>query len=285
MFVEMAYVGSKGVKLDKLDDINMAKTPPPPGFTGTIQSRRPFPDFAFVLYGENKANSYYHALQLTLRRQWSRGLTFMGGYTLGKSLDGDSFDNKACRCYIPGNPGKARSVFDQRQRFVFSLLYNLPFRFSNRVAQTVLGGWQVSGITTLQTGFPFNVRTSIDYSNRSSIFLNLPNRICDGNLPTSQRIPTRWFDTGCFTTPAQNTLGNAGFQFLDTDGVINQDLGVSKDFVIREPLHIQFRGEFFNTFNHPNFGAPNGVLENAVYGRVSTALPARIIQFGVRLRY
>ena len=155
----------------------------------------------------------------------------------------------------------SRSVFDQRHRFVFSVDYALPFKFSNRAANTVLGGWEVSGITTLQSGFPFNVRTSRDYSNGLSIFFNLPDRVCNGNLPSGEKTPARWFDTSCFPLPALNTLGDAGFEILDTDGVINQDFSLAKHFKIRERFGIQFRSEFFNLFNHPSFGVPMAELK------------------------
>jgi len=282
-FAEAAYIGSKGTKLDKLEDLNIPSTPPPPGFTGSLQSRRPFPDFGFVLYADNDANSNYHALQLTLKKTSSRGLSFLTNYTFSKSLDGDSFDNKGTRNYIPGQPDKARSVFDQRHRFSLSWVYNLPApRPSNVAASLLLKGWQISGITTLQSGFPLHPTTSRDYSNRLTTFTNLPNRICDGNLPSNQRKPERWFDTSCFVPPALNTLGNSGFHILDTDGLVNQDLGLIKNFAVREPLKVQFRAEFFNLFNHPNFGRPNIGVESALFGRVLSTLPARIMQFGLK---
>jgi len=283
LFLEAAYVGSKGTKLDKLDDLNIAATPPPPGFTGTLQSRRPFPNYGFILFGANKGTSSYNSLQMSLRKQLSHGLSFLGSYTYSKSLDTDSFDSKACRCYVTGHPGKARSEFDERQRFVFSWSYELPFKPQSSVVKSVLGGWQVTGITTLQSGFPFTVRTSRDYSNRSSTFNQLPNRTCDGNLPTGQRKPEKWFDTSCFSAPALNTVGNSGWQILDTDGLINQDLGLLKNFALRESLNLQFRAETFNLFNHTNFGVPGSILENPTFGVVLSSLPQRIIQFGLRL--
>jgi hypothetical protein len=196
-------------------------------------------------------------------------------------LDTDSFDNKACRCYVTGDPGKARSEFDERHRFVLSWAYDLPFKPQAPAVKAVLGGWQVTGITTLQSGFPFSVRTSRDYSNRSTTFNSLPNRTCDGKLST--RTPEKWFDTSCFSVPALNTIGNSGWQIVDTDGVINQDLGLLKNFKISEPLNIQFRAEIFNLFNHTNFGVPGSIVENPTFGVVLSSLPARIIQFGLRL--
>ncbi len=286
LFAEGAYIGSKGTKLDKHEDSNIPKTPPPPGFTGTLQSRRPFPDFGFILYGDNDANSYYHGLQLTLKKAFGAGLSFLTSYTYSKSLDGDSFDSKATRNSIPDNPDKARSTFDQRQRFAMSWVYDLPgSNVNNPAAKILLGGWQLNGITTVQSGFSFHPVTSRDFSNRLSLFGNLTNRTCNGNLPASQKKSERWFDTSCFPLPAENTIGNTGFHILDTDGVISQDLGIVRNFKVREPLTVQFRAEAFNLFNHTNFGRPVNNAQSPLFGRVLSALPARIIQFGLKFRW
>lgn len=281
VFLEGAYIGSKGTHLDIRDDINIPSTPPPPGFTGDLQSRRPWPDFNFVLQSDQVGNSWYHGLQLTAKRTTTSGLSVLANYTFSKSIDEGSFEGQG-RSYIPGVHSKARSTFDIRHRLSFSWIYDLPSAtaFSNSAAKLMLGGWQLTGITTLQSGFPFNPRTAVDYSRRLARFGRPPNRICDGNI--SDRKPERWFDTSCFTAPPLFTLGNSGFFILDTDGVINQDLGLHKNFVIRESFQAQFRAEFFNLFNHPNFATPQASFESPTFGRVSRALDARIIQFGLR---
>jgi hypothetical protein len=95
----------------------------------------------------------------------------------------------------------------------------------------------------------------------------------------------KWFDTSCFPTPAFGTLGNAGFEILQTNGVINQDLAIMKSFRIREPFDLQFRAEFFNFFNHPAFGAPVATVESPLFGQVTSALDGRDIQFGLKLTW
>ena len=292
LFFEAAYVGSKGTSLDKREDINTAQTPPPPGFVGDLQSRRPFPDFSWILDTDMDANSWYHSMQLTLKRSVGRGLTFLGSYTFSKSLDESSFEGQA-RSTGLHLPGKARSTFDNRQRATFSFVYSLPGGNSdNAAAKALLSGWQLTGITTLSTGFPFHPSTNTDYSRRSSIFANLPNRVCDGTLPSNQRTVQRWFDTSCFQLPEStllgdpvDTIGNSGFHFLDLDGIINQDVGFYRNFTFREPLSLQFRAEFFNIFNQPNFGRLGTRVEAVTYGVVNRATAARIIQFGLKLRW
>ena len=288
--LEAAYVGSRGVKLNKRDDINVPKTPPPPGFTGDLQSRRPFPDFSFIIFDRNRGRSTYHSLQLSAKKTIGgggplSGLSFLAAYTYGKSLDMDSFDAKAIRSQVDGANDLSRSTFDQRHRFVFSAVYDIPGAYpGSALARTVLGGWQLSGITTVQSGFPFTVQEGDDHSNRLNLFFNLPDRVCKGDLPPNQRTPDKWFDTSCFTVPADNTIGNSGFNILDRDGIISQDFSLSKYFVLRESVRLQFRSEFFNAFNHPNFGAPTGLLESSNYGKIfSTSIPARQIQFALKL--
>jgi hypothetical protein len=289
LLLEAAYVGSRGLKLNKRDDINVLPASPPPGFTGDLQSLRPFPDFAFILFDYNRGRSYYNSLQLSAKKSMGdggklSGLSFLAAYTFGKSLDMDSFDAKAIRSQVPYSNDLSRSTFDQRQRFVLSAVYDIPGSYSSALARTVIGGWQLSGITTLQSGFPFTVQEGDDHSNRLIQFFVLPDRVCRGDLPPSQRTPQKWFDTSCFTVPANNTIGNSRFENLDADGIISQDFALSKYFTLHEQVRLQFRSEFFNAFNHPNFAPPTALLESPNYGKVfGTSIPARQIQFALKL--
>jgi hypothetical protein len=238
---------------------------------------------------EGRGNSYYHALQISARRPFSHGFSLLASYTFSHAEDNDSFDAKATRTYIASASDKSRAIFDQRNHFVLSYIYQLPWhqgRFKNPAASLAFAGWQVAGITTLQSGFPFDITTSIDYSERPTYFAqNMPNRICNGSLAPSQRKPTMWFDTSCFPTPAYGTLGNAGFELIDTDGVINQDLAIEKRFPIREPLNLQFRAEVFNLANHADFGRPDSTVEDATFGHVFSALAPREFQFALKLMW
>ncbi|MDQ3667903.1 MAG: TonB-dependent receptor [Acidobacteriota bacterium] len=282
LLAEASYVGSKGTKLDKREDINIPTTPPPAGFTGTLQSRRPFPDFGFILYISNRGNSSYHGMQLALQKAARSNLTFLASYTWSKSLDQDSFDAKAARNFIPGDNGKSRSTFDQRQRFALSWVYTVKSGSTNRWARRLLDGWQVGGITTLQSGFPFHPVTSNDFSNRLSLFENHPMRTCDGNLPTGQRTPQRWFDTSCFPLPGANVIGNSGFHILDSDGIISQDMSLMRLVSLGERLRVQLRAEAFNLTNHTNYGRPVSNAQSPLFGQVTSSKAARIMQFGIK---
>jgi len=286
MFLELSYVGSRGNHLSKRYDRNIDQTLLQPGDTRTPQQRRPYPNLGFILSDEGAGLSKYNALQASLRKTLSSGLTFMTNYMFGRSMDTDSYDSSGSRHYRPGDNDYGRSIFDVRQRFVESINYELPFgRKAKGWAKQVIGGWSINSITTFQTGLPFYV-TSTDFSNTATTFGGRPNRLCNGNLPPDQRGVYRWFDTNCFAQAPLNTYGNGGVFYLDTDGTKNEDLGLFKDFDITERKRLQFRYEAFNLFNNTNYYLPkNNVSTPSTFGKVQAALPGRVMQMSLKLYF
>lgn len=286
MFAEAAYVGSKGTKLSKRVDSNVA---PLPALNDTrpLEARRPYPRYSFILDDLGIASSHYHGLQLNLRKAYSKGLTFQAGYTWAKSLDNDSYDGKATRNYQLGDLDKGRSIFDIRHRFVYSMAYELPFARDLRgAARHVVSGWSINTIVQIQTGSPFGVTTSRDPSDTGALFNRRPNRLCDGNLPPSQRTADRWFDTGCFALPAFRTYGNAGAQILDSPSFKSVDLSLNKRFpIFGESKKLEFRTEAFNLFNHANLGKPTSNIESEAAGQIRSSGPGRVIQFGLKFLF
>lgn len=130
---------------------------------------------------------------------------------------------------------------------------------------------------------------STDRSNTGTINSSrYPNRLKNGSLPSDQRTPQKWFDFSAWELPPLNTYGNSGPNVLDADGLINQDLALIKNFglpFLGEAGSLQFRSEFFNAFNHPNFRPPDGNIQAATIGVVSSTLDARIIQFALKLLF
>jgi len=136
---------------------------------------------------------------------------------------------------------------------------------------------------TLQSGAPFTVNTQV---NNTFVFSSGAQRadvIRQPNLPNLERTLSRWFDTGAFTQPAQFQFGNQGVNTLRGDGVVNVDLSILRNFPIGENAKLQFRGEFFNLGNHPNFDAPGSTFGGPGYGIVANAGPARRVQLGARI--
>jgi hypothetical protein len=162
-----------------------------------------------------------------------------------------------------------------------SFLYDLPFRFANPVLRTAAGGWKVSGILTLQTGFPTTPNVGGDVPNAST-GATRPNLNGVGNLPVSERTLDRWFNTQAFTLPAAFTFGNAGRTIIDRPGTRAFDFSALKSFRIREGQTLQFRGEFFNFPNHANFGAPGLAIGSANFGAIRSASGGRETQLGLK---
>ena len=154
----------------------------------------------------------------------------------------------------------------------------------NRFADVVLGGWQVTSIVTAQSGAPFSVSLANPTANTGTF--TRPNRVCDGNLPADKQTIHKWYDVACFVNPPLYTFGNAGRNILIGPGLFAWDLGADKDFRFNEQFGLQFRSEFFNILNRPNFGLPSGSIGSAAAGTITTVITnARQIQFALRLHW
>ncbi|MBC7926022.1 MAG: hypothetical protein H7039_10240 [Bryobacteraceae bacterium] len=172
-------------------------------------------------------------------------------------------------------------------RFVLSGLYELPFgpgkpMLNRGVTGYVLGGWALSGITTLSTGLPITLNLNFDNANTGNV--NWPNRIASGNLDNPG--PNRWFDTSAFVFPAQYVQGNAGRNILIGPGTVSTDLSVQRNFrlPINEGSRLEFRAEGFNVFNTPQLGQPGATLGAPNFGVIGeTARSNRQLQFGLRI--
>lgn len=248
--------------------------------------------------GESKANSNYHSLQIEARKSFTHGVSLLMSYTRAKAIDVASvLLSNGLATDVPQNPGDVRGSrglagFDQRNRFVTSLLYTTPSLSSklnaksNAFASRLLDHWNVGSILTLAAGFPFNVVSGVDNS-RTAFGADRPNLTGDPRLsasrPRSEKI-VRYFDGAAFQSNAVGTFGNFGRNVLIGPGIATVDFTVNKDFPVTERLgKIQFRTEFFNLFNRPNFGNPGGSLAApAQLGRLVSAGQGRIIQFGAK---
>jgi hypothetical protein len=276
--LQLGYVGSKGDKLFRVRDINQAVA----GVTGTIQQRRPFntvfPDFAGIYDLEASANSRYNALQAYLRRRLANNLTlFVSGVwslsiddasngicscTAGVSLPQNSFDNRA---------EKAASSFDQRERLTVNFVYDLAVlpRVLGRWPKRLTQGWQLSGIYSIGSGLPitpFWNGTAPSGSGESSN--DRPNVV--GNANNGPKTWDHWFNTAAFAPAAPGTFGNAGRNTIVSPGNNLADFSVLKSTAINERMRLQFRAEFFNIFNHPNFSLPNVTVNSGGFGTITS---------------
>jgi hypothetical protein len=315
--VEVAYVGTEGhdlqtnsesgVNLNQLDPQHMSlgsqlnQLVPNP-FFGVINSGilvsptisraqllRPYPQFTDIIPLQNTGStSMYHALQLSVNRRMSGGLMLAGSYAWSKAEEeGESHQNSY-------DIAASRSVasYDIPHRLVLSALYELPFGRARRfgasapaVLDAVLGGWQINGIVTIQSGTPLTVSAS----NTAGLFNPVTRANWNGQdsrLDTSREDRLqRWFDTSVFSQPAAFTFGNAGATFprLRTDAVRNVDLSLFKHFDMPGRIRLQARIEAFNALNYVQFGSPNTSVTSSSFGVVtSQANTPRQLQFGLK---
>ena len=277
----------------------------------------PYSTFGGINMGKNIANSHYNGLVLTSKYQGKRGVFFQASYTFGKSIDNSS--SWSVPSGQPGGVADPRNLrleygpsnFDIRHRAVFTYVAELPFGpghrlggWNNPFGRQVIGGWQVSGITTLQSGAPFTVfNGSADFSGFNQ-FYDRPDVIGTGKLTQNNRNPDLAFDKTFYSaTPPTGRVGTAGRDQFRGPGLANYDLTLAKTFALgSEKLRLQFRGDFFNIFNHTNFSNPVSNQSSASFGKITSTVGSavatavgttaglvgggpRVIQFSLRLSF
>ncbi len=283
---EVAYNWQKTTKFGTYRNLNASRV------NGTFL--RPYPQFGDIYYWTNIQYGNYDALEAKYQQRMTHGLVLLVSYTYSKSLDNITNSGAAAPPGAPGfqNPycfscNYGRAASDFRHRFVASSVYSLP-TLANRKSfvKNTLGGWEVSGILTLQSGFP--VTPLISFNNSESIGgASWPNVILGcSNVPSGGRDPSRWFNPNCYQIPPRGQFGNAGKGIIDGPGMATFDFGLFKDINIMEKYRLQFRSEFFNLGNHPNFADPNPYIDTPNAGSIgSTATAARQIQLALRLTF
>lgn len=286
--LEVSYVGSKGTKLDT--SINNWNSPDPGA--GTIQPRRPYPQWGRIRMMASDGNSIYHSLQARYERRFSRGISATAAYTWSHLIDdtGQSSNRGGCQCQNPRSRGqaeRANSLSDIRQRLVLGWVWELLWATQgNAFLRGVFGGWSLSGVSTLQSGSPINVTQSGDTLNNDSNGWTRPNLVSgqDVLLPPENRDPGRWFNTAAFSRTTI-THGNTPRNALVGPGVKTLDASVSRTFRMpyRENHQLLFRAEFFNALNTPQFANPASVLGNAAFGTITgTAIDQRQLQLALK---
>jgi hypothetical protein len=291
ILLKASYVGNLGRHLDTSFNLNQAV----PG-AGAVNNRRPFfavrPTLADVTWAVSDGLAAYHAFQFSAEKRLTHGLNGLLSYTWGHSIDtvGQSFGGGADGP-LPQDPRNRRadrgnSPFDIRHRLTIAWNYSLPVGKGRKwlgnggPAAYALGGWQVNGINTFQTGLPFTPTLNSPTVNTGTG--SRPNRIGEGTV--SNPTVDKWFDPAAFTTPAQFTFGNSGRNILYGPGRVNFDFSVFKEFPVTERLKLQFRTEFFNLFNTPQFDLPIAAIGAGNAGTITAIVGTpRQIQFGLKL--
>ena len=306
--VELAYNGNHSLRLPILGDYNQAAVNLPGAALG-VQARRPDQSFGPITWVDPAGNNGYNGLSLRFEHRFSRGLYVLNSFTWGKAM-GDSEQALEYYSNLTGaNPQNIHNLaaefgpssYDTKFVNVTSVVYQLPFGKGkqflgnvNPVLDALVGGWDVNGINTANTGLPVNVYyapsaandvTGLSAEYRGQAF-ERPN--VSGNAAsqsTAQSLLT-YFAGYTFTTPpASAPFGNLGRNAFRTPSLEQWDLGVNKNFRITEGIKLQFRSEFFNVLNHTNFGPPSNISTSTSFGTITNTLPARQIQFGLKLLF
>jgi hypothetical protein len=293
VLLELEYKGSLSTHLDGYMDINT----PTPG-PGDYDSRRPIAGWGGINMHLSAFTSTHHSGLVRLEKRMGRGMAFLGSYAWGKTLDqtygiaSDGGEDGAVASIMDRTNfrrEKGPSGMDTRHRAVFSYVYELPFGPGKRFGGAVHGalarfieGWTFSGITTFQTGSPITIRTDADPANTGQS-QERPDLIADPTLPRGQRTPARWFNTSAFADPTTYRYGNAGRGLVNNPGINNWDLSLMKNTNLSERVKLQFRAEFFNAFNHTQYGTPEFELHRGDFGMISSAYSPRLIQMALKL--
>lgn len=264
------------------------------------QLLRPYPEYCGVDELQPPgASSWYHAMTLEYNHRFSHGLQALASYTWSKYLD----NSQGMQQWVSGPASsftnwydlaaeKSVDANDVPQSLVVSFIAELPFGKGKAVGSNwgrgvnaVAGGWEVSAVTSFKSGLPLGIYADTNNTN-SFGGGQRPNIIGNpGAVPAGTDRVNEWFNTDAFAQPAAFTFGNAP-RFLTNPrgpGLQNIDLGLDKNFRPWERTTIQFRAEFFNTLNHANFYLPDTGFGDPAFGSVTQALPARDIQFGLKV--
>ncbi len=308
--LRISYVGMNSYRMNQTVDLNQVL----PGTAPYDANLRPYRNWGRILSSENQGFVNYQALQTELNKHFSRGLLFQASYVWAKNLGNVGGDAPgaftpeliygtpvADRFHLSLNRGNIAGM--RRHRVLLTGSYQLPFgkdrgflKNMNRAGEALLGGWEISTVTLMQSG-PFLTpitSPSLDPANLNVVFrgaLLRPDRIGNGNLPN----PTldRYFDMNAFTaTPANaGRIGNSGVGILVGPGTLAVAGGLAKTFHLTEGARLRFEATFTNIPNHPNFMPPSvDVSAPATFGKVTSVQSAensgnRSGQFALRFEF
>jgi hypothetical protein len=316
MVLDVGYVGSKTThSANSYENFNS----PSPSTDTNFQARRPFPTvydpatpelgiqaLGRVTLFDASSNQHYNGLQTRLDKRYSKGVSVGVSYTYSKANgDGEDGGNESAFRQVANDRAgsRGRTLFDITHNAVINFVWEIPFgKTLHGVPAVALKGWQLNGIISLRTGFPFTPTVGGNDLNTGGDGSPIrPDRLQDGRLSDPSR--QRWFDPTAFQRVTCNVpnrpdlchYGSAGRNILTSPGQQNLDGSISKNFSITERVKAQFRSEFFNALNTPYFGQPNNlgfvsttsiVPDAPRVGEVTNLRGAmRIIQFGLKVSF
>lgn len=285
---EIGYVANMG----RHDVFRPNLNQPVPG-PGPVAPRRPYPQFSAINSPVTWGTNRYDSLQASVRKNHdATGLTLIGSYAWSHAIGNACSGPQQAECFnirdirnFKADTGS--TPYDRRHVLSLSWVYELPWgkgkpllHDTRGALNQLIGGWKFGGIASFNTGTPLTPSDIVDVSNAGN---SRPDLIGDPN--NGPRTIQQWFNTSAFQRAPQFTFGTSGVGIIKGPGYQNFDLALYKDVVIGESKRVEFRAEFFNAFNHTNFGNPSTAFGSAGFGTISSSGPARQIQFGARFDF
>ncbi len=310
--VDLSYVGSRQIHQGRNRDINQVPAQyRKEVFEGEVNPDlvRPYLGYSNIYVNERVGSTRYNSLQGMFSHRMGRGLTFQAAYAWSTTIstvanrDSEAIDSAVYDAYNPSLE-KGFASADQRHSLTMNYNWELPF-FNNAsgLSRSVLGGWQLSGVTAFRSGMPASVCGEGGYAGLFGAECERTNLIGDPNLPRGQRTLLRYFNTDAFVLQEPGTIGNAAKGVVRMPGVSNWDISAFKEFRLPwfnsrpsgEEALLQFRADFFNAFNHTQFCGVNtnfvprsdtagsAADPDSGFGAVDCARSPREVQLGLRL--
>jgi hypothetical protein len=303
LLFEAAYIANLSHKLGG-QNLNVNQIPLVNGRGPATQSQtaRPFPHFNNVtLLSPPWGNSTYHALNLKIEKRYSNGLNFLANYTWSKFLDDVEANNEVAGGEGNGythislrNLDKSYSGNDIRHRLIASSVYEIPvgkgrrLSITNPFANAIVGGWAIGVVAEFRAGAPWGVTELTNTTNTFSASQR-PNLSCspilDSSRPRSDYL-AQYFDTSCFSAPGTGIFGNAARNLGFGPGYAGIDASVTKRWALTERYGLQFRSDFYNVPNRPNFASPASARGRGDFGRINSTIgTGRQIQLSLRFEF
>ncbi len=301
--LDIGYVGAHGTRLQRYRSLDQALSAsvesPVHGITtntlSNVAQRVPIPGIIPDSLDEleSEGSSWYNGLEASLTKRLAHGVQFLASYTFSRTLDTDGADinstaaDNALTLGDQNSPAQrwGRPSFNRTHRFVFSATWALPGPSRGAIG-TILGGWSLDAITTVQSG----TALTIPFTNSKNAFgisedrVQLSGTCSKGQLVNGGSVASKlndYFNVSCFTTPPvigsdgkATAFGNSATGLVDGPGQANLDLAISKEIALRWPhelSRIQSRVEFFNALNHPQFANPVTNFSSSTFGVISSA--------------
>ena len=293
--LSVMYVGNQSRQQNYYQDVNLPNPSNLPGIIDhTIQRNtvNPYQGFGSISMSTDGAEAHYNGLQVDLNSQIKRDLSLRVFYTLSRSIDPTTGGSGGGDLSSVSNPyagwqyDVGRSGYDRLNNLSFNFIYDIPFmrHASSALARVLVGGWEVSGIVTIESGTPLNIGLTGDQGGNGIGGTNRPDKTGALSTPHTKQ---QWITGSAFTAPAVGDWGTLGHNAIDGPGRDNWNLSLFKNFIFSEARGSGFelRFETFNTFNHPQISGMPTNFGDAHFGQPNAFFPGRIIQLGGKLTF